>query len=672
MDSERLLKVRQLFEDAMATSGPVRDALLDQCRDGEVRTTVERMVAADGEANPVLDGPLYVAASKEREVLPPGSRVGRYRIVREIASGGMGTVYLAERDGAACGPCALKIMRWASADLAHRFEREGAILSRLSHPNVARLLDTGKTPDGKLYVVTEYIEGEPILGFSKKRSLGVEERLRLFRQVCTVARYLHQNLVIHRDLKPANILVTAEGLVKLIDFGISKLLEPGVSGAETGAGLMTPDYASPEQIRGEPASTLTDVYALGILLYEMLAGSNPFATTGTPVHETLRRVCEEEPARPSAVAGRQFSAKVAGELDNIVLKALRKEPERRYASVEQLDEDVRRHLAGLPVMAHDDSVLYKSRKFVARHKATVAAAAASLALLFGGIVTTGFEAGVARRERQRAEAQARNAERARAEAEIERGRAVEKAEEAERQRATAERRLADLTKVARGAVRVYTSTADAARTNEAAPLIAESTRDALLALRKEGTLGLDTLIDQTSAATRSFELAADPTWSVPHGWSAQESVPHQYRVGIDHQIVHSGTSSLFLRSLAREPAGAVLVLQQFAATPYRGKRVSVSAFLRSDNVESGAELSLWSFGPGESAEKAAVRKTTGWKQYQLVMDVPSEADRLMIGLMMSGPGTLWADDFSFTQVSKTVPVSRTGRQPENLNFTNSR
>jgi predicted Ser/Thr protein kinase len=673
MDPERLRKARQLFEDAMETGGVARTARLDQCseEDPELRAAVERMIAADRTANAVLDRSLYLSASKAGEILPAGSEVGPYRIVHEIASGGMGTVYKA--DGRESGGlCALKVMRWASTDLARRFEREGAILSRLSHPNIARLLDTGKTPDGRLYFVMEYIEGEPVLRFCKQHSLAVEDRLRLFRQICAAVRYLHQNLVVHRDLKPANILVTAEGIVKVIDFGISKLLESEVLAAETGSGLMTPDYASPEQIRGEPVSTLTDVYALGILLYEMLAGTNPFASAGVPLHETFRRICEEEAPRPSTVTGRPLSAKFAEELDNMVLKALRKEPDRRYASVEQFDEDVRRHLAGLPVTAHGDSVLYQARKFIARHKPTVVAAAVSLILLFGGIVSTGFEAGVARRERERAETHARNAEQARVEAEVQRGRAEAKAAEAELQRATAERRLAELTRLAHGAVRVYNSTVDAEHANEAAPLIAEDTRDALLALRAEGAPGLEEMLDRTSAAARSFELAADPSWKVPRGWSASESVSGQYRVGIDRQIVHSGTSSLFLRSLARKPEGIVTAFQQFSAVPYRGRRVRVSAFLRCENAESGAELWLWSLGSEGAAEKVAVRGTTRWQQYQLVMDVPGNADRLGIWLAMSGPGTVWADDFSFSPVSKAVPLSRTRRQPENLNFTNSR
>ena len=239
------------------------------------------MIETDGEPNAVLDRPAVSGGMPGDRGLPPGSTVGPYRILREIGSGGMGVVYLAGREGAEAGElCALKILRWPSPELSRRFQQEQAILSRLAHKNVARLLDMGRTAGEKPYFVMEYVEGEPIHRYCERMELGLEERLGLFRQVCAAVRYLHQNLVIHRDLKPANILVTANGTVKLVDFGIAKLLESsGVLGssAETGTGLMTPDYASPEQIRGGPASTLTDVYALGILLYELLTGTNPFA-----------------------------------------------------------------------------------------------------------------------------------------------------------------------------------------------------------------------------------------------------------------------------------------------------------------------------------------------------------------------------------------------------------
>jgi hypothetical protein len=678
MNPERLRKARELFEAAAAETGAAREAVVDRgCNgDADLRGLVQRMIAADGVANAVLDRPLHTATPQASEVLPPGSTVGPYRILREIGSGGMGVVYLAGRDGAAAGELyALKIVRWPSPELSRRFQQEQAILSRLEHPNVARLLDMGKTAGEKPYFVMEYVEGEAIHSYCERMDLTLAERLRLFRQVCAAVRYLHQNLVIHRDLKPVNILVTANGTVKLVDFGIAKLLEStGVLGssAET-TGLMTPDYASPEQVRGGPASTLTDVYALGILLYESLTGANPFAVRGAPVHETLRRICDEEPAKPSATAGRRADRKLRGELDNIILKAIRKEPERRYASVEQFDEDVRRYLAGLPVAAHGDALVYQARKFVSRHKGSAAAAAAMLALLCGGIVATSFEAGVARRERERAEAHARDAERARVAAERERTRAEQQTVTAQRERDTAERRLAELRKLAHGMVRIYSSTADTGRPGDAAALIAQGARDSVLALQAEGTPGLADLLDQTSVTARSFQLAGDATWNVPRGWDAHEMVPHEYRVGTDHQVVHSGKASLFMRSLVAEPAGAAVVSQWFAAEAYRGRRVRMSAFLRSERLAQDAELWLGVNAPaGTEGERVAVRDTTAWKEYEVVMEVPADAGRIGFWLTIRGTGTLWADDFRFERVSSGVPLTKTRRQPENLGFTNSR
>lgn len=678
MSPERLRKARALFESAAAETGAARDALLaDGCvGDAGLYDVVQRMIAVDGEANPVLDSPLP-EVTREGEVLPAGSAVGRYRIVREIGSGGMGTVYLAVRDGTADGKFyALKIMRWPSAELSRRFRQEQAILSRLEHPNVARLLDSGTTPGEKPYFVMEYVEGEPIRGYCERRNLTFQERLGLFRQVCAAVWYLHQNLVIHRDLKPGNILVTADGTVKLVDFGIAKLLEASAlfgSPVETSAGLMTPDYASPEQIRGEPSSTLTDVYALGILLYELLTGTTPFAQHGAAVHETLRRICEEEPLKPSSVSGAGLDKKIRGELDNIVLKAIRKEPERRYASVEQFDEDVRRYLEGLPVHAHGDSLSYQGRKFVARHRGSVAAAMAMLLLLCGGIVATTYQARIARQERSRAEAHAREAERARAVAEKEQARAEREAAIAKQERANAERRLEELRKLAFGVVRIYESTAITGPTEGAAALIAQSARDSVLALQEEGTPGLAGLLEQTSVAAHSFQLAGDSTWNVPTGWTAHETVSGEFRVGTDRRVVHSGKASLFLRSLVAEPAGIVSISQQFVAAAYRGRRVRVSAFLRSERA--AVEASLW-FGAGSSArnvdERAVVRGTTPWKRYELVMDVPVEADWVRIWLTMRGTGTLWADEFHIEQVSNSVPLTKTQLQPENLDFKNSR
>src|SRR5262249_55002055 len=273
------------------------------------------------------------------------------------------------------------------------------------HPNIARLMDGGTSQEGLPYFVMEYIEGQPIKEYCDARRLPTEERLMLFREVCSAVHYAHQNLVIHRDIKPGNILVTAEGAVKLLDFGIAKLLAPGrIETTEAAARVMTPDYASPEQAQGDPITTASDVYSLGVLLYELLTGHRPYRITGNSPVEIIRAICEQEPARPSAAVARvetiragdsdtrvavtpesvskargsqpdKLKRQLEGDLDNIVLKAMRKEPQRRYASAEQFSEDIRRYLLGRTVIARKDTLGYRSGKFVRRHKAGVAAAA---------------------------------------------------------------------------------------------------------------------------------------------------------------------------------------------------------------------------------------------------------------------------------------------------------
>ena len=329
---EQLQRAREVFEAVAAERGTAREDILRLCDgDTELCSVVERMIASDDQTQPILDRPFSLAGadgSLDAGGLQPGARVGRYAILREIGAGGMGTVYLAERaEGTARAQYAVKILRWSSQEFSRRFRLEQEILSGCEHPNIARWLDSGTTEDRKPYFVMEYVDGRPFRQYCEQNGLSTSDRLRLFRQVCGAVRYLHQNLVVHRDLKPSNILITAEGQVKLVDFGIAKLLP---SSETTGVGLMTPDYASPEQIRGGPTSTLTDVYSLGVLLYELLTGTNPFRGPRDAVHLTLRRICEEEPEKLSATASRTGSRKLyrelRGELDNIVLKAIRKQP----------------------------------------------------------------------------------------------------------------------------------------------------------------------------------------------------------------------------------------------------------------------------------------------------------------------------------------------------------
>jgi eukaryotic-like serine/threonine-protein kinase len=382
------------------------------------------------------------------DVALDGLRVGAYRLLRLLGRGGMGTVYLAERaDEAFRQQVAIKLVPWALAtpEARHRFQAERQTLAGLEHPHIARLVDGGETADGLPYLVMEFVDGEPIDAYCGRHGLDVEQRLRLFREVCAAVAHAHRNLVVHRDLKPANILVTASGEVKLLDFGIAKLLPGAQLDAAfplTRAGrlMMTPLFASPEQLRGEPITTATDIYALGLLLFRLLTGQHPYRLANTTPVEVARAVCERPPTRPSSAVGIAAAGAAAlaggpgglggagnaassagqptlagipgnltpaalrrrlrGDLDNIVLMALRKEPDRRYASVDQLSEDVRRHLDQLPVRARADTMIYRSTKFARRHRAALLAAALLAAALVGGLLSTLRQAHIAERRFQ--------------------------------------------------------------------------------------------------------------------------------------------------------------------------------------------------------------------------------------------------------------------------------
>jgi eukaryotic-like serine/threonine-protein kinase len=337
-----------------------------------------------------------------------GTQIGAYQIIRQIGAGGMGVVYLAERVDQFRMQVALKILRRGmDSDLVvSRFRHERQILAELDHPNIARLLDGGATDDGRPYFVMEYVQGMPLTGWCEQHGLQAAERLKLFRDVCAAVQYAHQNLVIHRDLKPANILVTSEGVPKLLDFGIAKLLrhEPGeaTTGVTVpGMRMMTPEYASPEQVRGLSATTQSDVYSLGVVLYELLAGVRPYQFDAGSYLEIEKAVCLSEPPPPSTRAAE--NRKVAADLDNIALKALEKDPRRRYATAEQFSEDIRRYLDGRPVSARPQTWTYRAQKFAQRNRAAVAAAALVVFSLVGGLGMALWQARVASVERARAE-----------------------------------------------------------------------------------------------------------------------------------------------------------------------------------------------------------------------------------------------------------------------------
>ncbi|HRH40900.1 MAG TPA: protein kinase, partial [Pyrinomonadaceae bacterium] len=342
--------------------------------------------------------------------------------IGELGVGGMGAVFLAERsDGEFQQQVALKLIKRGmdSDAVLRRFINERQILASLEHPNIAHLIDGGTTADGLPYFVMEYVEGVPLIEFAEQQDLNLKERLDLFREVCSAVLFAHQNLVIHRDLKPSNILINKEGKAKLLDFGIAKLLKSeSENQTATQHFAFTPEYASPEQVRGEKLSTATDIYSLGVILYELLTGVRPFKTESKNISEIIKAVCETEPVRPSAwqdtgtprhrdtETNQTLTAsphrpvpasQLKGDLDNIILKALRKEPERRYSSVEQFSEDIRRHQTGLPVTASKDTWSYRTSKFMQRNRIGVAAAALILITLLGGLFATLYQRNKAQR-----------------------------------------------------------------------------------------------------------------------------------------------------------------------------------------------------------------------------------------------------------------------------------
>lgn len=372
--------------------------------------------------------------------------IGPYKVLSLLGEGGMGEVFLAERaDRQFHQRVAIKLVRRSalSAQIQGRLKIERQILATLNHPNIARLLDGGEMVDGTPYLVMEYIEGEPIDQFCDRRELSIDARLKLFMTVCAAVHSAHQNLIVHRDLKPSNVLVTAEGVPKLLDFGIAKVLDSRemmhtIAVTQMDVRLMTPDHASPEQIRGDPITTASDIYVLGVLLFELLTGRKPFAGDTDHLGELARAICQEPPLAPSSALRREIrgqepsdhSAKVRsttlsklqrelrGDLDNIVLMALRKEPERRYASAAQFAVDIQRYLDRLPVLARPDSWTYRSGKFLQRHKLASVLAAAALVVLIGFSITTYIQSNRIALERDIATAQ-------RSRAELERERAEE-------------------------------------------------------------------------------------------------------------------------------------------------------------------------------------------------------------------------------------------------------
>ena len=429
MTPERWAQVREVLYAVLDLDPDQRAQYLDRisANDQALREEVESFVLSHGEidAGFLRTIPGDSASAEGRPVLL-GRLIGPYRIVEELGSGGMGEVYRAVRaDDQYQKQVAVKIARrgFDTGSGLRRFKAERQILATLDHPHIARLLDGGSTEDGLPYVVMELVQGVPIDEYCEAHNLSLAERLQLFRLLCGAVHYAHQHLVVHCDLKPGNILVTEEGVPKLLDFGIAKLLAPENfwqhSEHTTVVRAMTPEFASPEQVRGEPITTAADVYLLGVVLYRLLTGRSPYRVTSGAPHEMARVICETEPQRPSTAIGRvegqagaerggtqearRLRRRLAGDLDNIVLMALRKEPHRRYASAAQFAEDIRRHLEGLPVVARRNTLGYRAGKFAVRHKLGVAATALAIVAAAAGMAVVVREAQIARAQRARAE-----------------------------------------------------------------------------------------------------------------------------------------------------------------------------------------------------------------------------------------------------------------------------
>lgn len=406
MTPDRLHRIRTVYESALLKTTEAQGEFIRQecAGDPEAIAEIERWLTVripNWLSQPVLGS------------APPmeGRQLGPYRLLHEVGHGGMGTVYLAERnDQVFERNVAIKLLRSAmsTAEEVERFRHERRILATLDHPNIARLLDGGETEEGLPWLAMEFVDGQPVDVWCDRNKLTITARLELFRSVCSAVQYAHRHLVVHRDLKPGNIFVTPEGVVKLLDFGIARLIEPETPGepADTATilGMMTPEYASPEQVNGRKITTSADVYSLGVVLYRLLTGHRPYRLTSAAMHEIARVISEEEPTRPSEAVGgstglradtgmaeadqKNWQRRLAGDLDSIVLKTLRKEPDRRYSSVEAFDADLQRHLEKRPVEARGDSFSYRFTRLIQRHRGLVLGASLMSVCLVLAIVAT--------------------------------------------------------------------------------------------------------------------------------------------------------------------------------------------------------------------------------------------------------------------------------------------
>jgi eukaryotic-like serine/threonine-protein kinase len=450
MTPELWKRIKEIFETALEKNLNDRKVYLDtECAgDPSIRSEVDSLLLAHRSTTKFLETQIintdfFSESDAESDPLL-GKEFRSYKIEKRIGSGGMASVYLASRiDKEFEKKVAIKFIKRGmdTDEIIKRFKTERNALANLDHPNIGMILDGGTTDDGLPYFIMEYIDGKPIDEFCADKKLSIKERLILFRKVCEAVQYAHQNLIVHRDLKPSNILVNEDGHPKLLDFGIAKILSSDDSKEETkltkiGTRIMTLEYASPEQVKGAKITTASDIYSLGVMLYELLTGCRPYKFKDRPPNEAEKIITSEHPVKPSSAVkyfnsenendeelrisfdpknwkeenSSRLSKHLAGDLDNIILMALRKEPERRYSSVSQFSEDIKRYLKALPVHAHKDSIGYRTTKFIRRHKIAVASSAVIFILLITSIILVAWQANVAANERDKALLEAEKAE----------------------------------------------------------------------------------------------------------------------------------------------------------------------------------------------------------------------------------------------------------------------